>query len=70
MSDGAREVKDQGINRRKFITMGLIGIAPIIIPGAAWARMRVRTASRAKKVAARALSLYNLPTGERLKTVY
>jgi uncharacterized protein YcbK (DUF882 family) len=42
----------------------------MIIPGAAWARMHVRVSPKTKRAATRALSFYNLHTGERLKTVY
>jgi uncharacterized protein YcbK (DUF882 family) len=70
MTDDRKEPRDQAVSRRRFITMGLVGVAPIIIPGAAWARMRVRASRHAKRAEARALSFYNLHTGERLKTVY
>jgi len=69
MNDQHEGRPDGTISRRRFITMGLLGAAPIIIPGAAWARMRVRTPRRTKQ-AVRSLSFYNLHTGERLKTVY
>lgn len=69
MSAGANQ-NDKTVSRRRFITMGLIGAAPIIIPGAAWARMRVKTSHRTKQDVARALSFYNLHTGERLRTTY
>ena len=70
MTDELRGSRDRVVGRRRFITMGLLGVAPMIIPGAAWARMRVKTSRHAKRAQARALSFYNLHTGERLKTVY
>ncbi len=66
MTDELKGQRDQSITRRRFLRIGLLGAAPMIIPGAAWAGMRVKTA----QPAARALSFYNLHTGERLKTVY
>ena len=61
---------EKQINRRRFLTMGLVSAAPIVVPAAAWARMRVRTSSPRKREPARSLSFYNLHTGERLTTVY
>ncbi len=70
MTDEFKGQREQKVNRRRFITMGLFAAAPIIIPGAAWARMRVKASPNAREEAARALSFYNLHTGERLRTVY
>jgi len=62
--------QEKHINRRRFLTMGLLSAAPIVIPGAALARMRVQTVRSRTRVPARTLSFYNLHTGERLTTVY
>lgn len=70
MSSGSNQYHDKSVSRRRFLTMGLITAAPIIIPGAAWARMRVKTSHQTKQAASRALSFYNLHTGESLRTVY
>jgi len=69
MSKGSSRQEKQ-INRRRFLTIGLLSTAPMVIPGAAWARMRVKTSSASAKELARTLSFYNLHTGERLTTVY
>ncbi len=58
------------VTRRRFLRMGLLGAAPMIVPGAAWAAMRVATPQPAAAASSRALSFYNLHTGERLRTVY
>ena len=70
MSNSSNEQNDKRLSRRRFITMGLLGAAPMIIPGAAWARMHVKASRNLSKVATRSLSFYNLHTGESLKSVY
>jgi uncharacterized protein YcbK (DUF882 family) len=70
MSDQLSKQDEKNISRRRLLTMGLVGAAPIVIPGAAWARMRVKTSSSSQREMARTLSFYNLHTGERLTTVY
>jgi len=70
MSDELSRQDEKNISRRRLLTMGLVGAAPIVIPGAAWARMRVKTSSSSQRELARTLSFYNLHTGERLTTVY
>ena len=62
--------QEKHINRRRFLTMGLISAAPLVVSGAAWARMHVETSASGKREMARSLSFYNLHTGERLTTVY
>jgi uncharacterized protein YcbK (DUF882 family) len=62
--------QEKHINRRRFLTMSLLSTAPMVIPGAAWARMHVKTSSAPARELARTLSFYNLHTGERLTTVY
>jgi uncharacterized protein YcbK (DUF882 family) len=62
--------QEKHINRRRFLTMGLLSAAPIVIPGATWAAMRVKTSSASTRELARTLSFFNLHTGERLTTVY
>ena len=70
MSSEVGEQQQKNISRRRFLAMGLAGAAPVVIPGAAWARMRVRTSATIKHQLARTLSFYNLHTGERLTTRY
>ena len=70
MGNNSNDQNEKRIDRRRFIAMGLIGAAPMIIPGAAWARMHVRESRNVKKALSRTLSFYNLHTGESLKTVY
>ena len=70
MTDEVRGPQSRQVSRRRFITMGLVGAAPMIIPAAAWAGMKVKTSAHARKAEFRALSFYNLHTGERLKTTY
>jgi len=70
MSEGSSIQQEKHINRRRFLTMGLLSAAPIVVPGAAWARMRVKTSSSGTRELARTLSFLNLHTGERLTTVY
>ena len=62
--------QEKHVNRRRFLTMGLLSAAPMVIPGAALARMRVQTSRSSTRELARTLSFYNLHTGERLTTVY
>jgi uncharacterized protein YcbK (DUF882 family) len=66
----ASRQQEKHINRRRFLTMGLLSAAPIVVPCAAWARMRVKTPSSSTRELPRTLSFYNLHTGERLTTVY
>jgi len=70
MSDSSNKPNEKSLSRRRFITWGLVGAAPMIIPGAAWARMHVKPSRNIAKVASRTLSFYNLHTGESLRTVY
>jgi uncharacterized protein YcbK (DUF882 family) len=70
MSKKSSKHQEKQINRRRFLTMGLVSAAPIVVPAAAWARMHVKTSSSSKREPARTLSFYNLHTGERLTTVY
>ena len=70
MGNNSNQRNDKNLGRRRFIAMGLIGAAPTIIPGAAWARMHVKASRNVAKVATRSLSFYNLHTGESLKTTY
>jgi uncharacterized protein YcbK (DUF882 family) len=70
MNDESSRRHQKNMTRRRFLTMSLVSAAPIVVPGAAWARMRVRTSSYSKRELARTLSFYNLHTGERLTTVY
>ncbi|MGO9453626.1 MAG: DUF882 domain-containing protein [Candidatus Binataceae bacterium] len=70
MSEGPSGGESRNVTRRRFIGMGLLGAAPILIPGAALAGMHVRASKHVQKAATRALSFYNLHTGESLKTVY
>jgi uncharacterized protein YcbK (DUF882 family) len=52
------------ISRRKLLKMGLVAAVPALIPGAAMAAIRVIPKR------SRALSFYNLHTGESLKRTY
>jgi uncharacterized protein YcbK (DUF882 family) len=52
------------VSRRKLLKMGLVAAVPALIPGAAMAAFRVIPKR------SRALSFYNLHTGESLKTTY
>lgn len=70
MSKNSSRHQEQHINRRRFLTMGLVSAAPLVVPAAAWARMHVQTSASSKREMARSLSFYNLHTGERLTTVY
>jgi uncharacterized protein YcbK (DUF882 family) len=70
MSNSSNDQNEKKLNRRRFLTLGLVGAAPMIIPGAAWARMHVKSSRNIAKVASRSLSFYNLHTGESLKTTY
>ena len=70
MSSNSNERNNNTLSRRRFITAGLVTAAPMIIPGAAWARMHVKGSRNLAKVASRSLSFYNLHTGESLKTTY
>jgi uncharacterized protein YcbK (DUF882 family) len=70
MSKNSSRHQEKHINRRRFLTMGLASAAPLVVPGALWARMHVQTSASSKREMARSLSLYNLHTGERLTTVY
>jgi uncharacterized protein YcbK (DUF882 family) len=62
--------QEKHVDRRRFLTMGLLSAAPLVVPGGAWARMHVQTSASSKREMARSLSFYNLHTGERLTTVY
>ncbi|MBV8137885.1 MAG: DUF882 domain-containing protein [Deltaproteobacteria bacterium] len=70
MSKNSSRHQEKHINRRQFLSMGLVSAAPLVVPGAAWARMNVQTSAASKREMARSLSFYNLHTGERLTTVY
>ena len=70
MSKKSIRHQEKHINRRRFLTMGLVSAAPLVVPAAAWARMHVQTSASSKREMARSLSFYNLHTGERLTTVY
>jgi uncharacterized protein YcbK (DUF882 family) len=52
------------VSRRKLLKMGLVALVPALIPGAAMAAYHVIPKR------SRSLSLYNLHTGESLKTTY
>jgi|SRR5208282_1990090 len=63
---GLKDVDDAPtmVSRRKLLKMGLVATVPALIPGAAMAAFRVIPKR------SRSLSLYNLHTGESLKTTY
>ena len=60
-----RIVPTTAITRRRFLTIGALATAQLIVPGIAMARTRVRV-----RVPRRSLQFYNLHTGESLKTTY
>lgn len=53
------------VSRRHMLGMGAAAAASILVPGVAWAGLRVLTGQ-----AARSLAFYNLHTDERLKAIY
>jgi uncharacterized protein YcbK (DUF882 family) len=55
--------------RRKILKSGLLSVAALALPGAAWGGIALR-APRLGAAATRALSFYNLHTGESLRAVY
>jgi uncharacterized protein YcbK (DUF882 family) len=52
------------VGRRRFLALAAMATAPVLVPGVALAGLRVWLERK------RALSFYNLHTGESLKTVY
>ncbi len=52
------------LTRRRFLRIGALSATSLLLPGAAWARLRAPAAR------ARSLAFYNTHTDESLKTVY
>jgi uncharacterized protein YcbK (DUF882 family) len=55
--------QDASLSRRKFLTIGALAAANLLVPGLAMARTHVRLQRRS-------LKFYNLHTGESLRTIY